>query len=369
MNILRTPTKAEGGITPEEKAKMDEISKKWIKVAFRTEPINKEKITDAIKRLYSVSGLKEPRIVIVPSPRVMAYAYGLSAGWWWLKKNKKITAGATRGATYGATRGATLGATLDATGGATKQNWLKELAVHFGQSEENANFLLSCIPRWWNNYQGGNMWAGFLSYAEAMRDVIGLTGLNCWEKYQAWEDAGREGGFRVMHDKFCIVSDFPERLEVDAQNRAHSVTGPSHRWRDGWEMYHLHGVKLDKEIWEGIVNRTTPLKDILKWGDIDKRTVALMVRGNDELFEVLKPKKIDECAVMRETGILEYELYEVTGITDQTEKMLRYKCASFDRTGKFYIKFVDPKYTSALEAIADSHHLSPEQYSLTIKQS
>ena len=50
--ILRTPTRAEGGITAEEKAKMDLLVKKWTKIALRTKPINKEKITESIKKLY-----------------------------------------------------------------------------------------------------------------------------------------------------------------------------------------------------------------------------------------------------------------------------------------------------------------------------
>jgi len=48
--IKRTPTKATGGITEEEKKKLNAITEKWIKIAFRTEPINKEKSKDAIIR-------------------------------------------------------------------------------------------------------------------------------------------------------------------------------------------------------------------------------------------------------------------------------------------------------------------------------
>lgn len=62
---MRTPTRAEGGITEEEKQKMAQIVKKWTAIAFRTAPIDKAKITEAIKRLYHISNLKEPRVVIV----------------------------------------------------------------------------------------------------------------------------------------------------------------------------------------------------------------------------------------------------------------------------------------------------------------
>ena len=47
-----------------------------------------------------------------------------------------------------------------------------------------------------------------------------------------------------MHPEFCMVSDFPEVLTVDERNRPHNSTGPSHRWADGWELHHWHGVRV-----------------------------------------------------------------------------------------------------------------------------
>ena len=87
------------------------------------------------------------------------------------------------------------------------------------------------------------MWAGYDSYVTAARDVLGLR-LQEHKKYKTWEQCAIEGGFRTMHDEFCMVSDFPERILVDAQNRPHCDNGPSHRWRDGWSLYHVHGVRV-----------------------------------------------------------------------------------------------------------------------------
>jgi hypothetical protein len=91
------------------------------------------------------------------------------------------------------------------------------------------------------------MWSPWDCYLTAARDILGLE-LPEHKKYAAWERAAKCGGFRWMHEKFCIVSDFPERLCVDAQNRPHSSDGPSHRWRDGWELYYWHGVRVTQQI-------------------------------------------------------------------------------------------------------------------------
>ena len=80
--IVRTPTRAEGGITADEKAQMDAVAADWIKNAYRTDPIEPDKIAKAINGLYDAAKLKRPRVIIVPSPLVMAAAYGAAAAIW-----------------------------------------------------------------------------------------------------------------------------------------------------------------------------------------------------------------------------------------------------------------------------------------------
>jgi len=366
--IVRTPTRAEGGITPEEKAKMDIIAQDWINVAMRTDPIEPEKIVPALEALYAAADLKKPRVVIVPSPMVMAFAYGAAAWIWHCRKNGAATSDATRAATraatdaatrdatdaatdaatrdatraatlaatyaatlaatyaatlaatyaatrdatyaatyaatrdaisdatraatraatdaatyaatrdaisdatdaatYAATRAATIGATIGATYTATGATIdaatyaATRAAIDAATRDVTTNYHeiivnyaagacyriagkegLECAKNWWRSYQGGNMWAWLGAYISSMRDVIGLK-LPEFERYQPWEDCARHGGFRVMHDEFCMVSDFPKQLHKDAENRPHNDSGPSHEWRDGWKLYHIHGVRV-----------------------------------------------------------------------------------------------------------------------------
>lgn len=139
------------------------------------------------------------------------------------------------------------------------------------------------------------MWAYFGAYAEGMRNVIGLTGLDCWEKYQAWEDASKEGGFRYMHEEFCIVSDFPETLKVNERNQPHCANGPSHRWRDGFEIYHLNGVRMTEKQFKLILRGGITFEELQKeFIDIDQRTQALRFCKPAEMISHAKGKLIDE---------------------------------------------------------------------------
>ncbi len=398
--IVRTPTRAEGGITPEEKERLDKVAQEWISIALRTDPIEPGKIAPAIEGLYRAAGLKTPRVVVVPSPLVMAFAYGASAAIWHNRATFDATANATRsatdnatanatriatrnatysatanatdnatrratysatysatnnatysataratdretrsatrsathiatriatdretaratyratydapdGATYRATGGATVDATVDATVIATDDATYSATARATDRETYRATVIaesgaamacfdlagklgLECAKRWWNAYQGGNMWAGSAAYIAGARDVLGLD-LKEHKAYAAWEDAARHGGFRVMHPEFCIVSDFPEFIRTDDNNLPHCETGPSHRWRDGWSLYHWHGVSVPGH-WIEDPDSVDP-QEVLSCDNVEKRAAGLKIIGLPRMLSSLDVKVIDE---------------------------------------------------------------------------
>jgi hypothetical protein len=120
-------------------------------------------------------------------------------------------------------------------------------------------------------YQGGNMWAGYLSYISAFRDVYGLS-LPQHEQWRHYEDAA-EGGFRIMHEDFCMVTEHPSLIKIDAQNRPHCEDGPSHQWRDGWSLYHIHGVAIDERI--VMHPETITIDEINKEENAEKRRIMI----------------------------------------------------------------------------------------------
>lgn len=134
------------------------------------------------------------------------------------------------------------------------------------------------------------MWAGYDCYLTAFRDILGLE-LREHAAYKFWETAAIEGGFRVMHEDFCMVSDFPELIKVDNQNRPHCESGPSHRWRDGWSLYHWHGVRVP-DHW--IENRLTldPV-EVLKTQNTEQRAAGAAIVGWQKMESVLKRRVID----------------------------------------------------------------------------
>jgi len=133
------------------------------------------------------------------------------------------------------------------------------------------------------------MWAGYDCYLTSCRDILGLE-LSSHEAYAHWEQAAIHGGFRVMHEEFCLVSDFPEVLRVDDQNRPHCETGPSHRWRDGWALYFWHGVKVPSHWIEDRKN-LDPV-EVLKAENVEQRAAGMQILGA-RMIPALKPRIID----------------------------------------------------------------------------
>jgi len=106
----------------------------------------------------------------------------------------------------------------------------------------DTNAMLRCAQLVYHMWNGGNQWSGWVAYLSFFRHVAKLNlDYSKWEHYEA---AAIHSGPRIMHQEFCLISDRPEILTVDDQNRPHNVDGPFCRWRDGTALYAVHGVRV-----------------------------------------------------------------------------------------------------------------------------
>jgi hypothetical protein len=374
--IVRRPDFAGGGVTEEERERLVAHSALWIERAFRTEPADPRLIETAIKGIYRAADRVAPRVIVVPSPFVMAVAGGIASQWWYLFENnllvdksernaatrvvagdatyeavyeaicqatrpvtedatddarKSVTYFATKAATYEATYKATKAATDEAAGdaiyeatynatyeatydatyeatraaaGASVTNWLDFAAEFVGR--ERAQTALKAADGWAVAPQGGNMLASGECFLTAARDILGLR-LAPHAGYAYWEQAAINGGFRWVHLKFCLVSDFPEILRVNSRNQPHAEFGPSHRWRDGWSIWHLNGVKVDQWMAESHPD-DMDARRVLQIKNVDQRRECIRRMGMERIIGQLDPKVLD--TERREVGG-EYRLLAV----------------------------------------------------------
>jgi len=320
--IVRTPTKVSGGITKEEEVLLKQHADMWIKRILTTETADFYKLEPAIKGLYKAANLAEPEVILVNSPIQMVFMYGACSV---LSSKKRSNVRQILD---------DVAAQMNAipTGTSPVNHYVsvcKNLAGKKGLNEAN---------NWSSVYQGGAYWAQYDSYLTAMRDILGLR-LPEHANYKFWEEAAIHGTFRVMHEKFCIVSDFPELLKIDEQNRPHGQDGPSHRWRDGWSLYHWHGVAVP-EHW--IMNKNSlSAKEAITWENIEQRRAACEILGWAKILRELDAKVINEDGDPEIGTLVEVVLPDIG-----KEKFLRVLCG----TKREFALPVPPDMKTALQA-------------------
>jgi hypothetical protein len=281
-------------LTEEHRAQLKPWAERWIRNAMSTAAMTEEDrniCIGAVKRLYRAANLEPPpdrRIIFVSSPFVMRFAAGFAAWIWYCHRNK--TRDATRAATYAATRAATDAATRDAT--YDENQWfilngdLVRLAHELGVGKAG----LQCAYNAYNFWQGGNQWSGWDAFLSFFRHIVKLD-IN-YAAYESWETLSLHSGPRCVHTEFCIISDRPEVLLVDDQNRPHNATGPFCRWRDGSELYSFHGTRMPARIIRHPESITA--KEILAEQNAEVRRVMIECMGMERFIAEAGAKSIHE---------------------------------------------------------------------------
>jgi hypothetical protein len=118
-----------------------------------------------------------------------------------------------------------------------------------------------------------------------------------------------------------MVSDRPEIILIDADNRAHCETGPSHKWRDGWSLYHWHGVKIPAEWVENKAGLSA--KTALTWENIEQRRAACEIVGWAKILKELNAIVIDKDSDPEIGTLLEVDLPD-----SGKERFIHVKCGT-----------------------------------------
>ena len=159
-----------------------------------------------------------------------------------------------------------------------------------------------------------------------------------------------------MHEEFCMVSDFPEVLKKDEQNRPHCENGPSHRWRDGWSLYHWHGVRVPAEWIENKASLTAQMA--LSQKNTELRRAACEILGWAKILKELNAKTINKNKDPQIGELIQVDLPEAPG-----EKFLRVMCA----TGREFAIPVPKDMETAMQSNAWSFGLDPQQFNPEVR--
>ena len=201
------------------------------------------------------------------------------------------------------------------------------------------NFLAKCTNQALNMRDGGNQWSGYSSYLSFFRHVAKLD-LAVYEAFQHYEQAAHLGP-RFMAPDFWIVSELPEHVMRDPENRPHAEKGPAIKWRDGWALYYWHGVKVPAAWIEH--PEALDAQTALNWPNVEQRRAAAEIIGWGRVLSALSARVIDTDQDPQIGELLEADLPDAP-----KQKFLRVKCG----TGRNFCLPVAPHLKTALAANA-----------------
>ena len=294
-------------LTPEQIARLKDWSEDWIKIGLSTEPANFDKAIEAALQAYKLINRDKPTIILrMSSP-------------------------------YGATLGGVLAWAM-----------LRELGGSQVRSQVESQVRSQVRSQVWSqvgdaayNYRGGSLWASWGAYVSFFRDVCGWSD-PVLERFEIDEDLIRNCGWVWWHENVLAISDRPTIINRDEQGRLHSEVGPSIAYRDGWSLYHWHGVEIPASWVEDktALDATTALT----WQNIEQRRAALAMVGWPKVLRELKARVIDERPDQIEGALVEVDLPDL----DTPARFIHARCG----TGREFAIGVPPECNTVFEAQA-----------------
>ncbi len=402
---IRRADFASGEISAAESARLREFLEQWKQRAQRTAPINKVELISAINDLYSSFNLKTPGTVIVSSPLEMVVTGFLSMALAHTKKLGTTEVNPTlqtidgmiardiyeasvqtafrsiedlldsqtarefqrlidehRGAaalrsTYGASGVGVECAVREAT--AELMSWGHRKHSHVAEilrgTDKNIRALiLSFLNDYWQYLEYGNTQRYDELLTSALREVLGVR-FTVDEKLVAWQRVAANCAGMILHEEFCIVSDFPEAVHLGEEGRLHNAFGPSAQWRDGWTLHHWHGLRMPRRFIEE--PETITIADIRTEQNIEVRRVILEFYGMKRFLMDSAAEEIHR----DEFGVL-YSVEIHPRMDPVVMVKVKNSTAEPDGTFKDYFLIVPPSMSTAKAAVAWTFDLTADEY-------
>lgn len=160
----------------------------------------------------------------------------------------------------------------------------------------------------------------------------------------------------ILLDGVCIMVPFPAVIKRNEQGQMHSEEGPALAWKDDYALYFLHGLHLEKELWQKIASRAMTPQEILSIKNQEIRHVAIRIYGYEKI--------IDTCAKIlsqSEKG----QVIEVDLADDGYNVPARFVKVTCPSTNREFLLRVDPRLEQTKDvvgALAWTADMTPEDY-------
>ena len=316
-------------MTPEQEARMPEFRDAWIRHGLNNQRADFRTAIKAWEVIYKETGIPFPKgVVRVQSPIVGALAAPIAA-----TAIEFIRKSRGEKNVYSAV-GSAMGSAVD--------------------SAVDSAVYSAVRVKFWHYWIGGSLWPAYASWFTFMRDALGVQ---IPAIGQAFETQARSAGYAWPNRDFLIICDRPAGILLDAQGRLHGANGKSIHWRDGWGLYHWHGVEVPAHVIEEPSKIT--VREIENCKNAEVRRVMIERYGQDRYLVESGAKEIhrDDWGVLYRKDIPDDEPLVMVKVVNSTPEP--------DGTFKDYFLRVPPEMRRAKQAVAWTFDKSEELYAPT----
>ena len=323
-------------LTPEQEARFPEFVKKWVDIGLSTEPADFDAATEAALKAYALCNLKKPMVVLRMGSPYAATVGGAMA--WLMLKN--VFKDQVRDQVWAQVRAQVRDQVWDQVGDQVRDQVRQ-------QSSQAAKDGV-------NNYGINQMWCGFDAYVDFLRDVCGWDG-DTLPAFEINEAIVKSCGWTWWHQNVLSISDRPIEINRDAEGRLHAENKPSMLYRDGWSLYHWHGVAIPGE-W--VMGKPPTASEALHWPNIEQRRAACEIVGWKNILKGLDAKVIDADGDEEIGTLLEVDIPD-----SGKERFLKVMCG----TKREFVIPVPREMQTAIEGNAWTYGLSAKDMKIEVR--
>ena len=360
---MLSPTKITQ-ITPEQSARFGELVQEWIAIGLSTQPADFDKATEAALRAYALCNLAQPKIILR-----MSSPYGATLGgalaWALLREIKQHTESQVRSQVRSQVWSqvwSQVQSQVESQVGS--QVWSQVGSQVWSQvrsqveSQVQSQVWSQVRSQVWSqvgsaayNHFGGSFWASWSAYITFMRDVLGWRG-STLASFTIDEDLIRSCGWVWWHEDVLAISDRPCELHRDERGRLHNDKGPSIAYRDGWALWHWHGITVPDSVILRPEKITTA--GIEKEQNAEVRRVMIERYGYGRYVAKSQITHQDQTGKLRKRRNRHGDEIAAVEVRNGTPEP--------DGSHKTYFLSVPPQCQTAIEAVAWTYGMTVDEY-------
>ena len=176
-------------------------------------------------------------------------------------------------------------------------------------------------------------WNGSPCFVSFFTDVCGLElSEDITERVKAYRGLCESANYFWINRYFVIVCERPKSINLDDKGRLHSPKKKSIEYKDGWGLYHLHGIQFTEQEFATFTSGKRDALSIMTEPNQDKKRVMIMTYGNDKLIQELGAVELSV-----EKDNLGYDM-RLLKIANKEEPLIFYEAIDPSKNEKVYLR-------------------------------